>query len=333
MTSRAFADSAHEQADALFRQGKELMGQQKLAEACAAFEGSNRLEPNTSTLLNHANCREKNGQLATAWRLFIDAEQQTHGRIDPASKQLNAVAADRATKLEVRLSKLSIDVPSDRRLDGIEILRGDDRVAIEAWSRPVPVDGGTYEIMVRAPGRIAWSTTVTLRPEGDVQTVTVPKLAFINGFEPRPRQRATDGVSRSATQARKHLSGPNPAQSATLPQDSAVKRSLAVPLAMGGAALLLSGAAFALSRWGDSIYADAEREPNDVKQEALWRSANQRRYAAIGFAAGAAGYVGAALYLYLRGGREAAQPASSRSLRLAPTATASSLGIGMSGAW
>ena len=51
------------QAEALFRQGKEQMAAGKYAEACAAFEASQKAEAATSTLLNLANCREKNGEL------------------------------------------------------------------------------------------------------------------------------------------------------------------------------------------------------------------------------------------------------------------------------
>ena len=115
--------------------------------------------------------------------------------------------------------------------------------------------------------------------------------------------------------------------------DSVAKRSLALPIVLGSAALVLGGTAFAFSRWGDSIYDDATREPDDAKQEALWQSANKRRYAAIGLGAGAAGCIGAAIYLYVRGGREAAQPIARRSIRLEPTASASAMGLGLRGTW
>ncbi len=102
---------------------------------------------------------------------------------------------------------------------------------------------------------------------------------------------------------------------------------------MGGVALLLGGTAFAFSRWGDSIYDDATKEPDDAKQEALWKSANKRRYAAIGLGAGAAGCIGAAIFLYVRGGREAAQPVARRSLHLEPTASTSAMGFSLRGVW
>ena len=72
-SSAAFAQPASAQAEVLFRQGRDLMAAGKVAEACSAFDESQRLEPEITTLLNVAACREKLGQLATAWGLFLDA--------------------------------------------------------------------------------------------------------------------------------------------------------------------------------------------------------------------------------------------------------------------
>src|SRR3954471_12747617 len=63
----ARAQSSTAQAETLFRQGKDLMAHGRVAEACAAFDASQKLDPTIATLLNQASCREKNGQLATAW--------------------------------------------------------------------------------------------------------------------------------------------------------------------------------------------------------------------------------------------------------------------------
>src|SRR5689334_5913935 len=77
LSGTAQAQPSGAQAETLFRQGKELMGKGQIAEACAAFDASQKLDPTIATLLNQAACREKNGQLATAWGLFLEAERQT----------------------------------------------------------------------------------------------------------------------------------------------------------------------------------------------------------------------------------------------------------------
>lgn len=341
MASPASAQSAREEADALFERGKELMAQKAFAEACAAFERSYRIEPSISTLLNHADCREKNLQLATAWRLFSEAKHQTDAQSDATFKQLHAVAATRAGKLEPRLSRLSIDVVPEHQLAGIEILRDADRVAPVVWSQPQPIDGGTYRITARAPGRTEWSATITVKSEGDTQKVAIPKLAPVSAARPQADEHApvssgpASGVTPpTRTEPSQRLTARTTSSSLNSPiADGVPKRSLALTIVMGSTALALGGAAVAFSRWGDIIYADAEREPDDARQEALWKSANTRRYAAIGFAAGAASAVGAAVYLYLRGGRESAPPLARRSIHLEPITSARTMGLGLRGSW
>ena len=164
------------QAEALFRQGKELMASGKIAEACAAFDMSQKLDPTVTTLLNQANCREKNGQLATAWGLFLEAARQTSVASDAVGQRMHAVAADRAAKLEPRLSTLRIDVPRDSQIGGLEVLRDRDVLDPVTWNKALPSDGGTYQISARAPGNAEWSSTVVVAPERDARTIEIPRL-------------------------------------------------------------------------------------------------------------------------------------------------------------
>lgn len=341
MTTGASAQSVHEQAEALFRKGKVLMQQEKFAEACAVFERSHQLKPNVSTLLNHANCREKNAQLATAWQLFIDAKRQTDAQPDETSQRLSATAAERARGLQPRISKLSFDVPPDYWLDGLEILRNADRVDPGAWSHLQPIDGGTYKITVRAPGHTEWSTTVVMKSEGDIQTIAIPKLDPVTPAAPRPDERPPPPPDPTPPIPPFTLSNTPPSsisqeapRSTNMPTiHSGARRSLVLPIALGFTSLVLGGTAFAFSRSGDSIYDDATRERKDAKQEELWKAANKQRYIAQGFAAGAAACVGAAIYFYVRGGRKPAPPVAQRSIRIEPTASAGSMGLGLTGDW
>ena len=174
--SSAHAQSSSAQAEALFRQGRELMAKGQLAEACAAFDASQKLEPTIATLLNQASCREKNGQLATAWGLFVDAERQTRAATDEAGRQMHRSAKNRVARLEPRLSTLTITVLPENRVGGLEILRDSELIDPGAWNRALPIDGGTYTITARAPGNAAWSSTVTIAAERDARTIETPKL-------------------------------------------------------------------------------------------------------------------------------------------------------------
>src|SRR3954466_12769231 len=91
-SSAALAQPAGAQAEVLFRQGRDLLTAGKVAEACSAFEESEKLQPAVTTRLNLAGCREKLGELATAWGMFLDAARDTRSATDAASQQLHDVA-------------------------------------------------------------------------------------------------------------------------------------------------------------------------------------------------------------------------------------------------
>src|SRR5437764_523426 len=71
----ASAQSVSERAQRLFEDGLKQLDAGSFAEACTSFEGSQKLEPKVITLLQLADCREKNHQLASAWNRFNDARQ------------------------------------------------------------------------------------------------------------------------------------------------------------------------------------------------------------------------------------------------------------------
>ena len=177
-TTSARAQSAEAQADILFHRGRNFMTTGRVAEACAAFEESQKLDPAPTTLINLAACREKLGQLATAWRLFLDAERQTQSATDEVSAQLHKIAFDRAANLEPGVPKLMIRVSDRSNVDRLEILRDGELVPKGMWNRTIKIDGGTYTFTARAPGVSEWSTHVTLSAEaqGDEMTVDIPDL-------------------------------------------------------------------------------------------------------------------------------------------------------------
>ncbi|HEX3481953.1 MAG TPA: hypothetical protein VHT91_43365 [Kofleriaceae bacterium] len=193
LAAPAHAQSAA-QAEVMFRNAKRLLGQGKTAEACAAFDAAQKLEPTVNTLLNQANCREKNGQFATAWGLFLDAERDTRASADEDGKQLHKIAVDHAAKLESRLSTLRIVVAADRRPTGLEIRRGNELIDPVMWNQALPIDGGTYKIVARVPGAPEWSSSVVVAAENDARSVEIPRL----GAQPAATRSAEPGKPRPA---------------------------------------------------------------------------------------------------------------------------------------
>jgi serine/threonine-protein kinase len=170
------------EAEALFRDGKRLMKEGKIAAACDKLEASNRLESSVGTLLNLADCREKNKQLATAWETFLKAATTAKQAGKPDKRE--AEARRRAALLEPRLAYLTISVPDAVRVDGMAIKRNGVAVDAALWNTPVPVDAGVYEIAVTAPGRAAWSTKIEIKTDGQKANVDVP--AKENAPPPKP---------------------------------------------------------------------------------------------------------------------------------------------------
>ncbi|HEX4420619.1 MAG TPA: hypothetical protein VH165_22045 [Kofleriaceae bacterium] len=175
---------ASPQAEALFRDGKQLMKDGKLGEACIAFEGSEHAEPNIATLLSLADCREKNHQYAAAWALFLQADSQT--RSDPSKAMLNRTAKTRALALEPKLSYLTINVPDESRIPELIVTRDGAPVDPAEWNRAIPADGGAHVIAGKAPGHESWSTTVELRAELDKQAVEVPRFKALPELVNKP---------------------------------------------------------------------------------------------------------------------------------------------------
>ena len=167
------ADDANK-ADESFHAGRALLKDKRYADACPKFEESQRQDPASGTLLALAYCQELSGLLATSWTNYLAAAQlaEREGQADRQS-----AATEKARALSTRVSKLTVIVPGELlsmpgfhlQRDGIEFERASIGV-------PIPTDGGTHAFVASAPGRVAWSSTVTLFAEHDQKTLVLPVL-------------------------------------------------------------------------------------------------------------------------------------------------------------
>lgn len=341
--SHAGAQTATAQAQNLFDEGRRLLASGKIAEACLAFEASERLDPAVTTQLNLASCREQNNQLASAWAAFVEAERMAHAA---GNGKLEKVANGHARKLQPRLSRLTIAVPPDRRIPGLEVLRGNDPVDAARWNQAVPIDGGSYTITARAPGREPWSTITTVKTEGDVQTVAVPQLTESRvaaapvrsapaPSEPRRAPPVAGGSSPPGAKAPSGVASAPPAAPPPAPAPEPPDASRRGPwrslmFAAGGGAIAFGGAAVGFKLWGDSIYDDAKNHKVGMTQGQLDSSrhrANVRLYAAQVLGVVAIASAGAAVYFYVRGRGE------ERAMALAPVVAPGGAGLALTGRW
>ncbi|KAB2910863.1 MAG: hypothetical protein F9K40_01805 [Kofleriaceae bacterium] len=236
----AHAQPASVQAEQLFRQGKKLMGEGKIAEACKAFEGSYRKDEAVSTLLNLADCREKNKQYASAWGYFLDAERTTRG--DASQATFNRTARERAKALEAKLSYLIINVPAESNIEGLAITRNGLPVDEAEWNTDIPVDGGDYVIEGKAPGYEAWSTKISVAESGDKESVNVPKF----------RQRPTAPTDKTPDDV---VVRPRLDPTPDAPPVSSSRKTVGKITIAGGGALVLGGLAvgyMAQQKWSEA---------------------------------------------------------------------------------
>jgi len=168
-TSAALADPAAEQ---LFRDGKQLLKDGRVDQACEKLAASQAIEAKSGTLLNLADCRERQGRFASAWELFLQARalanRENQGvRAGEAGKRAEAIAPRRAF--------LRIELAADAAVAGLVITRDGVAVPTTVWNTAVPIDPGRYDLVAKAPRYLAQTTTVEVVGEANV-TATIAAL-------------------------------------------------------------------------------------------------------------------------------------------------------------
>jgi hypothetical protein len=164
---------AEKQAQLLFDEGLRLMNQKRFADACPKLAQSQELDPGMGTQFRLAECYEKLGKLASAYEAYVAVMEAAR-----AAKKLDreSVAQRRASALEPKIPRLTIDVPAAvSSLEGVEVERDGKPVDRKLWGTAVPVDAGDHTVSVKAPGRVPWEGKVTLEGMGKL-SLSVPAL-------------------------------------------------------------------------------------------------------------------------------------------------------------
>ncbi len=172
VSARAYADDV-KTADDKFSAASKLREEGKTEAACALFGESLALNPNAiGTILNVARCAEEANHVATAIRYFTDAESRA--REQGLGPQL-AAAQEHLAKLTPRASHLAIAFSEKLTPDSKLIVQ--DRVIDPMGADDVLVDAGSVKLAVSEPGRVSYTTTVTVA-EGAHRAVAIPALGY-----------------------------------------------------------------------------------------------------------------------------------------------------------
>lgn len=145
-----------------------------LASACPKFLASQEADPKTSTLLNLASCYEKNGQTASAWGAFREAEGLAR---KVARADWESAARSHAEALEPKLLRLTIQVPEASRVPGLVVVRDGAKLGAGEWGVAIPVDPGEHVVSASAMGRAPWETRSSVREASG--TVAIPVLEVL----------------------------------------------------------------------------------------------------------------------------------------------------------
>lgn len=142
------------------------------AAACPKFLASQEADPKTSTLLNLGACYERNGQTASAWGAFREAETLAR---KAARADWESSARSHAEALEPKLVRLTVDVPAASRVAGLTVTRDGAKIGAGEWGVAIPVDPGEHVVAASAAGREPWEARAAVRESS--ASVTVPLLA------------------------------------------------------------------------------------------------------------------------------------------------------------
>ncbi len=168
---RAAAEEAPT-AEQLFREGRKLLADGQIVEACDRFAESERLEPSPGALLNLARCHADAGMTGTAWSEYLAAARLARTQERP---QQAAEAELRAAELQPRLLRLRIELDA-AGTPGLVVSRNGVQLTASDVNIPAIVDPGSHVIRATAPGHAEWSTTVLVTHPGQLRTVIVPAL-------------------------------------------------------------------------------------------------------------------------------------------------------------
>ena len=130
-------------ADTLFKEGVARLKQGDDAAACARFSESKELAPAVGVSLYLADCLQRIGKPASAWREFRSAEALAIERKDRRA----SLAHQRAEVLAPALDRVTIAASS---LASVSLTLDGEELSSEDLGAPIPVDPGRHVVVARS---------------------------------------------------------------------------------------------------------------------------------------------------------------------------------------
>lgn len=140
--------------------------------ACPKLAEAAQLAPSAFEItMALATCYEYQDKLATAWKTYIVA-------MDLATQAGQTSVAEQARgkvdALESKLARLTLQIPlAVTAIPNVSVRVGSVLLQESTWGAAIPVDRGSIEVTVQAPGYNTRGQTVTIARNGEAVTVNV----------------------------------------------------------------------------------------------------------------------------------------------------------------
>lgn len=302
--------AAHaDRADQMFKKGKKLLAEKKYAEACLAFEESDRLDPGIGAKLNVAKCYQEWGKLATAWRWFSEAEQMAKDTKDDRASKIHALAEE----LDPSIPRLTVKVARDADTSGVVIKLDGAPFEISALGSERRVDPGPHQVDYTVGGATRNKLVPIERGGSSEITLELPKKSRVSA---KPE-----------------------AESPVVADTEAIQKRRLIGLGISGGGVLAMGIAgiVTLRAQGDykhaiSAHCRGATDMCDAEGLASTHSARRRANIATGITIGGLAAVGGGLYLYFTASKAAAH-GEEHALYLTPSIGGDGTGVVFGGAF
>lgn len=316
VSSPVVAQDKEALAEALYKSALDLMEEGRDAEACPKLKQSQEIDPAVGTLLYLGLCYERIGKPASAWATYRAAGEASRKANQPERRE---IAMERASKIEPTLSTLTLRLPQEAHVTGIQIILDGSPVGTASIGVPMPVDPGPHRIEVSAPGHVAMTEDVLVEPNGATHTVNLRSLEALDS--PQPVESAPPTADSKSVQA----------------EAPATNTQKTIGLVVGGVGLagLAVGSYFGLDMRSKENEAkdNCDNYPTNCTPAGL--SANEDAstaagYATVGFIVGGAALIGG-IVLYATAPNQ--EPVGVASLRIDPRLATDGGGLSFGGRW
>jgi hypothetical protein len=179
-STRAQEKPQDDEAQRLFIEGRDAIERGDYAAGCPKFEESLKLVTRASTLLNLAQCDERDGRLVRAFERW----KQGAALLDPIDERV-PIAKERALALEKRIPQLTIRM-AESAPPGTEVKLDGALVGPDDFGAARPLDPGRHVVTLNAPKQPAQELTVELaegsqkevflQPGSPIREVVVQKV-------------------------------------------------------------------------------------------------------------------------------------------------------------